>query len=93
MNDGDLGFTKRKMSIREKFQHEYQNMSPTMQRGTIGFGYGFLFGSTIGILGGIQHLGNEELRFGRRIVKMAKSGVAVGAMCGVFVTVGFTVLR
>eukprot|EP00486_Rosalina_sp_Unknown_P007994 CAMPEP_0201585602 /NCGR_PEP_ID=MMETSP0190_2-20130828/123815_1 /ASSEMBLY_ACC=CAM_ASM_000263 /TAXON_ID=37353 /ORGANISM="Rosalina sp." /LENGTH=52 /DNA_ID=CAMNT_0048031877 /DNA_START=1 /DNA_END=159 /DNA_ORIENTATION=- len=52
-----------------------------------------MFGSTLGLLGGMQHLGDEELRFGRRIVKMARSGLAGGAFCGVLVTVGFTLLR
>ena len=40
------------------------------------FGYGGMFGSTLGLLSGLQHLSNEELRTGRRIVKMAKSGLA-----------------
>lgn len=68
-------------------------MDPRLQKGTIGFSYGFLFGSTLGLISGLQHLGNEELRAGRRIVKMAKSGVSVGSMCGVLVCVGFTILR
>ena len=68
-------------------------MDPKFQRGIIGFGYGGMFGSTLGLLSGMQHLGNEELRTGRRIVKMAKSGLAGGAFCGVLVTVGFTLLR
>lgn len=74
-------------------KRKFYKMDPTMQRGLIGFGYGGMFGSTLGLLSGLQHLGDEELRFGRRIVKMAKSGVAGGAFCGVLVCVGFTVLR
>ena len=74
-------------------QQRFYRMDPRMQRGIIGFGYGGMFGSTLGLLAGMQHLGNEELRTGRRIVKMAKSGLAGGAFCGVLVTVGFTLLR
>ena len=66
-------------------------MDPRVQTLSMGFGYGFLFGSTLGLLGGLHHLGDEQLRTGRRLVKMAKNGVSIGAMCGVLVSVGFTV--
>lgn len=74
-------------------QRKFHTLDPMIQRGTVGFGYGFMFGSTIGLLGGLQHLGDEELRFGRRIVKMTKNGLGVGVFCGILVTVGFTFLR
>lgn len=91
--DNDLGFTKRQLNYKQRILNRYRTMTPTAQKAAIGFGYGFMFGSTIGLIGGLQHLGNEELRVGRRVVKMAKQGVGVGVMCGVFVTIGFTVLR
>ena len=74
-------------------KYKFQTLDPNAQRGLIGFGYGGMFGSTLGLLGGLQHLADEELRGGRRIVKMAKSGISAGAFCGVLVAIGFTVLR
>ena len=43
----------------------------------------------LGLLGGLQHFGNDEIRPARRIIKVAKNGTAMGAFCGVIVAVGF----
>jgi len=81
------------MTYTDQLRYKFGHLDPKMQRGLIGFGYGGMFGSTLGLLNGMQHLGDEDLRAGRRIVKMARSGLAGGCFCGILVTVGFTMLR
>jgi len=81
------------MKYSDRLRNKFYGFDPKVQKGIIGFGYGGMFGSTLGLLNGLQHLGNEELRTGRRIVKMAKSGLSGAAFCGLLVSLAFTVLR
>merc|ERR1711904_563419 len=77
------------MTLKNKIDEKINSLPSIMRISGIGFIYGFVFGSTIGILGNLQYLNQENLKTGRRFVNVAKGGCTWGTMCGILVSAGF----
>jgi len=85
--DDWLDSDKRKVS----WQARFHGLSPMVRTPMLGFGMGFVFGSTIGILHGLGDLFEEEIRLGKRFKMVAKTGCTWGSFCGVLVAGGFMI--
>ena len=67
------------------FRDRIRSLNPNVRAAGMGFGYGFIFGSTIGIIGNLGELADEEARVARRFVQVARGGIQWGTMCGIIV--------
>merc|ERR1711976_689133 len=77
-----LYFKITKMVLNNKIKGKINSLPHLVRVSGIGFIYGFVFGSTIGILGNLQYLNQEKIKTGRRFVNVAKGGCTWGVMCG-----------
>merc|ERR1712029_335553 len=78
-----------RMALKNKINEKINSLPHLVRISGIGFVYGFVFGSTIGILGNLQYLNQEKIKTGRRFVNVAKGGCTWGIMCGIIVSAGF----